>query len=92
MALGVSRFGSLGLCFALLLERLNSTFRTSEEVEETTGLPVLSVVPRFGSSWRFKKASREILDQPPVRVTEALLSLSIGLAGRGFGTTANRCC
>ena len=80
----------LGCALALLLERLNSTFRTSEEVEEATGLPVLSVIPRFGPSRGRKPSSRETLEQPPVRVREALLSLSVGLAGRGFGTTANR--
>ena len=78
----------LGCALALLLERLNSAFRTSEEVEEATGLPVLSVIPRFGRGR--KPAFRKILEQPPVRVREALLSLSVGLAGRGFGTTANR--
>ena len=92
MTVALAFLGSalLGCALALLLERLNSTFRTSEEVEETTRLPVLAVVPRLESGWRFKKAPREVFDQPPPKVSEALLSLSIGLAGRGFGETANR--
>jgi capsular exopolysaccharide synthesis family protein len=83
-------FGSalLGCALALLLERLNSSFRSSEEVQEATGLPVLAVIPRFGS--RRSGLARETLEQPPSRVTEALLSLSVGLASREFGTTANR--
>ena len=51
---------------------------------------MLSVIPRFGSGRRRKRLAREVLEQPPARVTEALLSLSVGLAARGFGTTANR--
>jgi polysaccharide biosynthesis transport protein len=93
MMVGLAFIGSalLGCALALLLERLNSSFRTSEEVEEATGLPVLSVIPHFGSGgWRRNRVPRELLEQPPARVTEALLSLSVGLAGRGFGTTANR--
>ena len=82
-------FGSALLgCALALLERLNSSFRSSEEVQEATGLPVLAVIPRFGS--RRSGLARETLEQPPSRVTEALLSLSVGLTSRGFGTTANR--
>jgi succinoglycan biosynthesis transport protein ExoP len=92
MTVALAFFGSalLGCALAFLLERLNSSFRSSEEVQEATGLPVLAVIPRFGAEWRRRGLARETLEQPPSRVTEALLSLSVGLASRGFGATANR--
>ena len=36
----------IGVLIALLLEKLDQTFRTPEEVEEVTGLPALAVLPK----------------------------------------------
>ncbi len=36
----------IGILLALLLEKLDQTFRTSDEVEEITGLPALAVLPK----------------------------------------------
>lgn len=35
-----------GVLLALLIEKLDQTFRTSDEIEEYTGLPTLAVVPK----------------------------------------------
>ncbi|MEX0923967.1 MAG: polysaccharide biosynthesis tyrosine autokinase [Rhodovibrionaceae bacterium] len=46
LAVGALAGIGLGVLLALLLEKLDQTFRTPEELEETTGLPALAVLPR----------------------------------------------
>jgi polysaccharide biosynthesis transport protein len=48
MALGLAAGLMFGIMGAYLLEALDRGFRTEEEVEENTGLPVLGIFPRLG--------------------------------------------
>ncbi|MFO8165433.1 MAG: polysaccharide biosynthesis tyrosine autokinase [Desulfatiglandales bacterium] len=48
MALGLAAGLMFGIMGAYLLEALDRGFRTEEEVEQNTGLPVLGIFPRLG--------------------------------------------
>lgn len=94
MMVGLAFLGSLLLscALALLLERFHATFRTSEEVEEVTGLPVLSVVPRFTSGIFAGRGdlTRESMGAANAKVAEALHALGVGLLSRGLQAPRNR--
>ena len=46
LAVGILAGFGIGVLLALLLEKLDQSFRTPEEVEELTGLPALAVLPK----------------------------------------------
>lgn len=47
LAVGVLAGFGIGVLLALLLEKLDQSFRTPEEVEDLTGLPALAVLPKL---------------------------------------------
>lgn len=78
----------LGIGIVFLVEHLDNGFRTAEQLERTTGLGVLSVVPNL----KLPKAATDIvdylLDKPASAFAESFRTLHTGLqliAGDGDG-------
>lgn len=71
-----------GVIIALLLERLNSTVKSANEVEEKLGLPAMAVVPLLSGNSATAPA-RYYLDEPKSVFSEAIRTArtSILLAG-----------
>jgi len=70
----------LGFLLALLVERLDSGFRTTSQVEKTLGLPVLATIPEI--SWSGKaaqSATDRVVDKPMSSFAEAIRGLQMGL-------------
>ena len=70
-------FGT-GVLIALLLERLDQTFRTTDEIEEITGLPALAVIPSIKKTWA--QRMDHVVRQPNSTYTNAVRSLAAHLA------------
>jgi succinoglycan biosynthesis transport protein ExoP len=64
-----------GAAAALMLETGNRTFRRPEEVEATTGVPVLSMVPEV----RRRTVTQKVVHEPTSPYSEALRRLFIGI-------------
>lgn len=67
----------LGLLLALSVERLDSGFRTSAQIESMLGLPVVTVIPE--SSGAVDNVADLIVDKPMSAFTEAIRGLQLGL-------------
>ena len=65
-----------GILLVLVLEQLDSTFRTDDEVEERTALPVLSVIPRIA---RRHLAKGDVMKHPTSEFSEAMRKLEMTL-------------
>jgi len=67
--------GTLGVCLAFLFEILNTRYRHPQELEQTTGYPVLGTLPAVGKL----RGRRNVLDVLPTRkgrlLTEAVRDL-----------------
>lgn len=72
----------LGLMLAALMERLDSGFRTTYQIESLLGLPVLATVPEVMSSDRDKNpnAAARVIEKPMSSFSEAVRGLQLGLA------------
>ncbi len=82
LIVGVAFAGSalLGILIVLLLEHLDSGFRSRDQLEAVTGLPALGVVPR--PRGRFANATPvydDILERPHTVLAESLRSIRTGL-------------
>jgi capsular exopolysaccharide synthesis family protein len=66
----------LGALFALLRDSVDRTFRRADEVEQATGLPVLSMVPDVKGA---TSPALQILRTPGSTYSEALRKIYIGL-------------
>lgn len=76
----------LGLFFALLAERLDHGFRTTEQLESMIRLPVLSTIPEVGGSKGGSKEGEEdnfvdaaVVNKPTSSFAEAMRSLHLGI-------------
>ena len=70
----------LGLILAFALERLDSGFRTTSQIESLLGFPVLATVPEIkglGASGDF--AADRVVDKPMSQFAEAVRGLQLGL-------------
>jgi len=70
----------LGFLLALLVERLDSGFRTASQVEKTLGLPVLGTIPEI--TWGRKTpeaATDRVIDKPMSSFAEAIRGLQMSL-------------
>src|SRR5215471_8922034 len=70
----------LGFLLALLVERLDSGFRTASQVEKTLGLPVLGTIPEI--TWGRKTAEAatdRVIDKPMSSFSEAIRGLQMSL-------------
>lgn len=73
--------GSLFLAVVLVfvVERLDNSFRSSEQLENMTGIPVIGMVPLVTSLLGRKNVSRYLLDNPSSSVSESVRSLRTSL-------------
>lgn len=70
----------LGLMLAFALERLDSGFRTTEQIERLLRLPVLATVPELkGAQKKGINATDSIVDKPMSAFAEAIRGLQLGL-------------
>jgi polysaccharide biosynthesis transport protein len=81
---GIAFFGALlsGSLLVFGLERLDNTFRSSEQIEDLVGLPALGLVPLAGTG----TPEDEILDSPNSPFGEAVRSLRTALLLTSAGT------
>ena len=82
LIIGIAFAGSalLGVLIVLLLEHLDSGFRSRDQLEAVTGLPALGVVPR--PRGRFASTTPvydDILERPHTVLAESLRSIRTGL-------------
>ena len=70
----------LGILLVMLLEQLDSGFRGREQIEASTGVTVLGMVPRLRSGW-FSAAEPhdDIIDRPNTVLSEAFRTLRTAL-------------
>lgn len=64
-----------GLGMIVLLERMNNTFRTSQDVTDHTGLPTLAGIPQFGRRKRRRQILDYLRDKPNSAMAEAVRTL-----------------
>ncbi|HWF65504.1 MAG TPA: polysaccharide biosynthesis tyrosine autokinase [Rhizomicrobium sp.] len=72
----------LGLMFAAILERLDSGFRTTYQVETVLGFPVLATIPEVPPVSRGEpvNAADRIVDKPMSSFSEAIRGLHLALS------------
>jgi succinoglycan biosynthesis transport protein ExoP len=70
-----------GAGIALILDRMNSKVRSSNEAEVLTAVPTFGLVPTVQSSWRRKTtAARAVIDDPMSHYAEAIRTVRSALA------------
>ena len=70
----------LGLGLAFGAERLDTGFRTTQQVEQTLGLPVLGTVPELRDSRKGSKAADRVLKKPMSAFAESIRGIQLGIA------------
>lgn len=70
----------IGLLFALLAEQFCAGFRSVQELERTTGLPVLATLPELGSGRPVQDVAKEVIKRPRSEYSEGVRALEIGLS------------
>jgi succinoglycan biosynthesis transport protein ExoP len=83
LVIGVAIPGGLllGLMFAFMMERLDSGFRTTYQIEHMLGLPVLATIPEVMSLDKDKPANAadRVIDRPMSSFSEAIRGLELAL-------------
>lgn len=83
LVMGVAIPGGLllGLMFAFMMERLDSGFRTTYQIENMLGLPVLATVPEVfaNESEKNVNAADRVIDKPMSSFSEAIRGLQLSL-------------
>lgn len=74
-AMGLIAGALVGFGLIFLLEKLNNSFRSSNQLEDMVGLPVLGSVPAVGKRLSRAKVVRRFLDKPKSSLAEAIRSL-----------------
>ncbi len=69
----------VGVALALILEFLDSGFRSVSQLEGATGLPVLGATPRLGRRDRRRPPHQTAFDRPSSAYSEAVRSIRTGL-------------
>jgi len=69
----------LGLMIAFISERLDSGFRTTAQVEELLGLPVLAIMPEVNSRKASELAADLVVSKPTSAFAEAVRGLKLGI-------------
>lgn len=81
---GIALFAALiaGFLIVVLLELLDITIRTQEDVEERARLPFLGAIPKFPKSRRYAgpKAYRYVIENPNSPITERIRTLRTTLS------------
>lgn len=69
----------LGVILVFALERLDNSFRSSEQVERITGIPAIGMIPMVTGLLARKKLPRLLMDQPTSSLSESVRSLRTSL-------------
>ena len=70
----------LGILLVMLLEQLDSGFRSRDQVEAATGVTVLGMVPRLSAGWfGTVEPHNDILDRPNTLLAESFRTLRTSL-------------
>ncbi len=69
----------LGVALVFVLERLDNSFRSAEQLEQQTGLASIGMVPLVAGIANAKKIARHILDKPTSSVSESVRNLRTSL-------------
>ncbi|NUB14965.1 AAA family ATPase, partial [Azospirillum brasilense] len=79
---------SCGMFLAFLRDHLNKTFRNTQHVEETIGVPAIGLVPSLP---HHKNAKPEdyVLDRPRSEYSEAVRAIGVSLYARGALNTGS---
>jgi capsular exopolysaccharide synthesis family protein len=86
----------IGVVLAFLIEALDATFKTSAQVEQALGVPVLGAKFEvrgglLGSTWRRRRKSQEtiagMIANPISRLSEAIRAVRVGLMRPENGAT-----
>lgn len=81
LAAGVMFSLMTGAGIALILDRMNSKVRSSNEAEDLTAVPTFGLVPTVQSTWRRKAtAARAVIDDPMSSYAEAIRTVRSALA------------
>ena len=78
-AIGLVLGSGLGFGVSVLLERLNNTFRSVEQMQEMTGLPVLGTIPLVSKSRKRDEVVRYAMEKPSSALAESVRSLRTSL-------------
>lgn len=71
--LAIVVFGLIGIVVALIVDQFDSGFRSSEQVQNTLGVPVLGLVPALkGAGRKGRVPGRYVLQQPTSSFAEAI--------------------
>jgi len=82
LAIGIALPGGLmlGLLLAFAAERLDTGFRTTAQVEDLLGIPVLSTVPEIKTSDKTPvQAADLVIDKPMSSFAESIRGIQLGL-------------
>ena len=69
----------LGLMLAFAAERLDSGFRTTQQVEHALGIPVLSTVPEVDAEKNASDTADYVIDKPLSSFSESIRGIQLGL-------------
>lgn len=70
----------MGVVLVFVLERLDNSFRSAEQVEQMTGIPAIGMVPLVtGNILGRAKVGRHLLDNPTSSITESVRTLRTSL-------------
>lgn len=67
--------GLVGLSLVFLLDRLNSTFRSPQQLEDLTGEALLGVLPTIGSNTKRSEVIRHLREKPNSSMAESVRNL-----------------
>ncbi|WP_170134974.1 polysaccharide biosynthesis tyrosine autokinase [Acuticoccus kandeliae] len=79
LAMGGIAGALLGLAMVMLVERLNATFRTVDEIQAETGLAMLGAIPALGRDLARNDIVGHVLDRPNSALAEAVRSMRTSL-------------
>ncbi|MCF3933006.1 polysaccharide biosynthesis tyrosine autokinase [Acuticoccus sp. M5D2P5] len=79
LALGATVGGAFGFVLLILLERLNRTFRSFDEVQQLTGLPLLGAIPQLAGEQGRNDVIGYVYERPASALAEAVRSLRTSL-------------
>lgn len=69
----------LGVVLVFVLEKLDNSFRSAEQVEKITGVPAIGMIPLATGMLGRKKLTRLLIDKPTSALSEAVRSLRTSL-------------
>ncbi|MDP2620652.1 MAG: polysaccharide biosynthesis tyrosine autokinase [Hyphomicrobiales bacterium] len=85
LTLALAGFSALGLGLAFLLEYLDNSFKTGEQIEEVLRIPHLTMVPLLAKSDTVNESGgplgiqRYVVERPLSSYTEAIRALKVGI-------------